>query len=389
MMKFESAIGRRGATSPIWGKAGVAYRPARSDEPYLERVNENKSTRVILPDIIQSESELDDLLTRPRDVLVEFISQLRSPLVVLGASGKMGPTLCMLARRAADAAGHDLRVVAASRFSDSGARRWLEARGIETVECDLLNRRTAARLPDAENVVCLVGLKFGTRHNPSLTWAVNTLVPSNVAERYSASRIVALSTGNVYPLVPAGGGGAVETDSPAPVGEYGITAMARERIFEYHSRASGTRIVLLRLNYAVELRYGVLLDVAQKVWRNEPIDLSAGYLNCLWQGDANEAILRSLALACIPPAVLNMTGPATLSVRELADQFGKRMSREPTWIGTEAETALLSNSSRLTALLGPPSVPLERVLDWTAQWVMRNGSTLNKPTHFEVRSGEF
>ncbi len=342
-----------------------------------------------LPDQIQNETDLDELLSRPSAALVQFISRLESPLVVLGAGGKMGPSLCRLARRAADAAGHTLRVIAVSRFSDHRSRAWLEAHGIETIQCDLFDRQAVADLPSSTNLVYLVGLKFGTQQAPWLTWAANTLVPARVAERYPAARLVALSTGNVYPFVPVQSGGATEADLPAPVGEYGNTALARERIFEYFSRAQGTPVVLLRLNYAVEMRYGVLVDIARKVWADEPIDLGMGFLNCIWQGDANEMILRSLELAASPAAVFNLTGPAVLSVRELAERFGELMGRRPRLAGKEAPTALLNNPAALCARLGPPSMPLEKVMEWTADWVMHSGATLGKPTHFEVRTGSF
>jgi nucleoside-diphosphate-sugar epimerase len=342
-----------------------------------------------LPEIIESEEQLDDVLTRPQPARVEAIRQMKSPLVVLGASGKMGPSLCVLARRAAEAARHPLKVIAASRFSDTRAREWLERHGVETVGCDLLERRSLESMPDSTNVIYLVGLKFGTQQNPALTWAVNTLAPTHVSERYPAARLVALSTGNVYPFVPRAGGGATEDTCPAPLGEYAGAALARERIFEYHSRRQNSLVVLLRLNYAVELRYGVLIDIAQKVWRNETIDLSAGYLNCLWQGDANDMILRSLPLASSPPALFNLTGPEVLSVRQLAGQFGELMGKRPQFAGTEAATALLSDSSRLCSRLGPPPTPIEVVVRWVSHWVANSGPTLGKPTHFEVRTGEF
>ncbi|MHC1763837.1 MAG: NAD-dependent epimerase/dehydratase family protein [Verrucomicrobiia bacterium] len=342
-----------------------------------------------LPATIRSEDELDEILTRPSRQLVEFIPQITSPLLVLGASGKMGPSLCLLARRAAIAAGRTLRIVAVSRFSDRRSRRWLETHNIETISCDLLNRDETKGLPEAQDVVYLVGMKFGTQQNPWQTWAINTLVPSHVVERYPSSRIVALSTGNVYPLVPAQSGGSNENDPPAPVGEYGSAALARERIFEYYSRTRGTSFAILRLNYAVELRYGVLVDIAQKVWHRQPIDLSTGYLNCLWQGDANEAILRAFALVSNPLAVFNLTGLEVLKVRELALRFGHLMGREPLLIGSEAPTALLSNASKIFAALGPPATPVNRVLEWIADWIKRDGATLGKPTHFEVRSGQF
>ena len=341
------------------------------------------------PVVIRSEEDLDELLSRPGAALREAIRQLHSPLVVLGASGKMGPSLCWLAKRAADAVNHSLRIIAVSRFSDAKNRAWLESRGIETIACDLLRRDSIDNLPDAENLVYLVGLKFGTSENPSLTWATNTLVPSRVAERYPHSRLVALSTGNVYPFVPPASGGATEDQPARPVGEYASAALARERILDYYSRAQETQVAILRLNYAVELRYGVLVEIAQKVWKQEPIAVDTSHFNCIWQADANDMILRSFALASAPSSVFNLTGPDTLSVRELAERFGQRMHRQPSFSGVEAPTALLSNSSRLCARLGAPPTPLEDILQWTADWISREGRTLGKPTHFEVRSGEY
>jgi nucleoside-diphosphate-sugar epimerase len=342
-----------------------------------------------LPDRIASEAVLDELLTRPRAELISAIHQFQSPLLVLGASGKMGPSLCLLARRASEAAGSQLRIVAASRFSDPRSRAWLEKHGIETLGCDLLDRQDVERLPDSANIIYLVGLKFGTQRTPWQTWAVNTIVPSNVAQRFPSSRIVALSTGNVYPFVPFKSGGATEETVPAPIGEYANAALARERLLEYHSRKTGTPVVLLRLNYAVELRYGVLLDLAERVWKEEPIDLTSGYLNCIWQGDANEFVLRAMALAATPPLVFNLTGQSVLAVRELAQQFGSRMGRKVRILGTEPETALLSNPNRLCEQLGTPGTPLSRCIEWIAQWVMEGGTTFGKPTHFGERSGQY
>jgi nucleoside-diphosphate-sugar epimerase len=342
-----------------------------------------------IPERIESEEQLDEIMTRPRPALIEFIKTLKSPLVLLGAAGKMGPSLAVLARRAAEAAESDLKIIAVSRFSSSDARTWLESRGVQTIARDLLERDALRPLPDSENVVYLVGLKFGTQQNPSLTWAVNTLVPTHVVERYRGSRMVALSTGNVYPLSPVSGLGSVETDSLTPLGEYCNAAVARERLFEYSARKHGTPLAVLRLNYAVDLRYGVLLEIAQKVWAGAPVDVTTGCLNCLWQGDANEMILRSLGLAAAPPAAFNLTGAARLSVRELALRFGELMSRPVEIVGREAETALLSNSARLCAALGAPATSLELLLKWTAHWVMQGGKVLGKPTRFEVRDGKF
>src|SRR6266542_729068 len=297
-----------------------------------------------MTDLIQTEDALDEVLTRPRPVLVEFIRQVSSPLVILGAGGKMGATLARLARRAAEAA-----------------------------RCELE----------------LVALKFGTAQNPSLTWAVNTLAPAHAVERYASARVVALSTGNVYPYVPVGCGGATEDHPLTPMGEYANAAVARERLFEYASRRNGTRIVLLRLIYAVELRYGVLVDIARKVWAGEPVNVANGCFNCIWQGDANEMILRALNLASSPPAAFNLTCPAAVSVREVAGRFSELLGRPAKFIGAESDTALLGNAGKLGAELGPPATPLEDILDWTAQWVKSGGRYWNKPTHFEVRDGQY
>jgi nucleoside-diphosphate-sugar epimerase len=342
-----------------------------------------------LPETIQDESQLDEELTRPGARLIEFIKTVSSPLLVLGAGGKMGPTLAVLARRAAEAAGHPLEVVAVSRFSDERSRHWLEACRVKAMRCDLLDAQGLVRLPDAENIIYLVGLKFGTAQNPSATWAMNTLVPARVCERYSGSRIVALSTGNVYPLSAVSGGGSVETDPLTPLGEYANAAVARERIFEFHSQRHGTPITLLRLFYAVELRYGVLVDIAQKVKAREPIELANGHFNCIWQGDANEFVLRALALAASAPSAWNLCRPEIFSVRQMAARFGELFGEPPGFAGSEAPTALLGNSSPLCAKLGPPSVGIQQMLRWIAHWVKQGGRSLGRPTHFEVRDGRY
>jgi nucleoside-diphosphate-sugar epimerase len=342
-----------------------------------------------IPDLLNAEEELDEVLTRPRPVLVDFIKTLNSPLVILGAGGKMGPTLAWLARRAAEAAGHTLDVFAVSRFTDEPARRWLESRGVRTLCTDLLDREALKRLPEAADVVYLVGRKFGTAQDAARTWAVNTLVPAYVAERFPRARMVVLSTGNVYPLVPVASGGSVESDALTPLGEYGNAAVARERLFEFFAQQYGTPICILRLNYAVDLRYGVLVDIARKVHAGETVNVATGYVNCIWQGDANEMILRSLALAQTPPQVLNLTGSVVLSVRGLALRFGELLGQTVHFTGTEADTALLSNTARACALLGPPPTALEKVMCWTAHWVKSGGRLFDKPTHFEVRDGSY
>jgi hypothetical protein len=339
-------------------------------------------------DSIQTEDELDELLTRPSPRLIAFIQTLSSPLVVLGAGGKMGPTLAVLAGRAADAAGHPLEIVAVSRFKDEASRCWLESRGIRTLRLDLMDRNAVARLPDSGHIVYLVGLKFGTSREPASTWAVNTVVPTYVAERYPCAAIVALSTGNVYALTTAPGLGSVETDSLTPVGEYANAAVARERVFEFFAQRNQNPLALLRLNYAVDLRYGVLVDIARKVHAGEPVDLTMGYFNCIWQGDANDMILRALSLAQSPPLVLNLTGPV-LSVRETALRFGELLGRPVQLVGVEVGTALLSNPARANTLLGPPTTPVDRAIRWTAEWIRQGSRYFGKPTHFETRDGNY
>ena len=340
------------------------------------------------PPALPDAATLDDWMSRPSDALTAFVATLRGPLVVLGAGGKMGPSLCVLAKRAAEAADVDLEVVAVSRFSDPEARAWLEARGVRTQSADLMTERLEA-LPDAENVVYLVGLKFGTQQAPARTWAVNTLVPARVTERFAGSRIVGLSSGNVYPLVPVGSGGSVETDALTPVGEYANACVARERLFQYGSERHDTPGILLRLNYATDLRYGVLVDLAQKIAAGQPVDVSMGYLNCIWQRDANDAAIRALGLAETPMRPLNLTGTERLSVRDLAERLGALMQRPVEIVGTEAPTALLSDVAPMVDALGAPETPLDTVLQWTADWVGAGRATLGKPTHFEVRDGRY
>lgn len=338
---------------------------------------------------INDEEQLDQWLTTPSPALVQFMGTLRGNLLILGAGGKMGPTLAVRARRAATEAGNDLDIIAASRFSDEQARQWLTERGVQTEKVDLLDRRSVEKLPDADNVIFLVGSKFGTSANPSQTWMANTIVPANVLERFPKSRFVALSTGNVYPFSPIDSNGSRETDPVGPIGEYAQAALGRERVFQHYSVANQTKVVLVRLNYAVDLRYGVLVDIATKVLAGTPIDLTCGYFNCVWQGDANDVIIRSLELADTPPRVINLTGEETLSVRQIANEFGQLMGREVTFVGEEAPTALLSNTSATSQLLGPPSTSIRDILKQTAGWVSRDGRLLNKPTHFEVRDGVF
>ncbi len=342
-----------------------------------------------LPARIETEDQLEDVMTTPSPALVESMASLPGDLIILGVGGKMGPTLARLARRALDQADRRRRVIGVARFSNPRVRTQLESAGVETITADLLEPGALASLPNAPNVIYLAARKFGSTGNEPFTWAMNTYLPACVADRYRDARIVALSTGNVYPLTPAEGGGPNEDHPPDPVGEYAQSCLGRERMFQYFSQRHGTPVTLIRLNYAIDLRYGVLLDIATKVYTGEAVDLSMGHVNVIWQGDANTAILRSLSYCASPPFILNLTGPQILSVRQLALQFGQHLQREPIFEGSEAPAALLSDASRYARLMGPPRVPLERMIDWVAHWVRIGGPVLDKPTHFQVRDGKF
>jgi len=346
------------------------------------------ATADCLPRIIETEEQLDEILTRPRAQLVEFIKTVRSPLIILGAGGKMGPTLAVLARRAADEALHKLDVIAVSRFTDTRAREWLERKGVAVCSCDLIDRSAVSRLPSSSNVLYLVGLKFGTAQNPALTWAANTLVPAAVSERYRESRIVALSTGNVYPSKQAAVG-ALETDPLTPLGEYANAAVGRERIFQFFSQRNSTPVALLRLFYAAELRYGVIRDIADNIRAGKPINLANGSFNCIWQADANELVIRSLALATSPPTAFNLTSAEIFKVRTVALRLGELLESPAHITGVESDTSLTANCSKLSSLLGPPITPLETMLYWTAEWVKRGGPSLGKPTNLETRDGRY
>lgn len=342
-----------------------------------------------LPDVIPSETELDELLTEPPDAVVRTLTDLGGDLLILGVGGKMGPTLARLARRAVGQAGNQQRVIGVSRFSDALVERRLREAGVETIGADLLEDGSLDHLPDAPNVIFMAGRKFGSTGAEDLTWAMNTYLPARVAQRYRGSRLVVFSTGNVYPLVPITSGGADEDHPVGPVGEYAQSCLGRERMIVYFSRRNRTPAAIVRLNYAIDLRYGILLDVVNHVARREPVDLTMGNVNLIWQGDANAAILRSLAICATPPIVLNLTGPETVSIRWIATRAGALLGREPIFVGQESETALLSNAARAHALFGYPRVPLETMLRWVVAWVRLNGRTLNKPTHFETRDGRF
>ena len=347
------------------------------------------SEATVLPGGIASVGQLEDLLSTPTDPVVETFRRLPGDLVILGAAGKMGPTLARMARRAADAVGTPRRVIAVSRFSGEGSESAFRAAGVETIRCDLLDEAAVAALPGAPLVVFMAGMKFGSTGAESVTWAMNAYLPAVVARRYPTSRIAAFSTGNVYGLVPVGGGGSRETDPPNPRGEYAQSCLGRERMFEHFSRTQGTPVALLRLNYATEPRYGIIVDLARRVAAGEPVDLAMGWFNAIWQGDASAMALASLADAATPPFVVNLAGPERLSVREVAADLGRRLGKPPAFRGTESPDALLADGSLGWARYGRPRVDAGRLTGWVADWTVRGGVTLGKPTHFESRDGKF
>jgi nucleoside-diphosphate-sugar epimerase len=301
----------------------------------------------------------------------------------------MGPSLTVMARRALSEIGSRDRVIAASRFSETGLQQRLIAAGVETLQLDLLDPAALAALPDAPNIIYMAGQKFGTQGNPSITWAMNASLPTLVARRYAGRRTVVFSTGNVYPLSRVDSGGPGEDSPVGPIGEYAMSCLARERVFEYYALTAQTPVLIFRLNYAVDLRYGVLVDTGGRVLRGEAVPLAMGYANLIWQGDANARALQCLDHAASPAAVLNVTGPEQLSIRRIAEQFGTVFGKQPRFEGTEAGDALLSNAARSVELFGPLTVSVDTLIEWTAQWLLAGGRLLGKPTHFEERKGEF
>ncbi|MDQ3627225.1 MAG: NAD-dependent epimerase/dehydratase family protein [Actinomycetota bacterium] len=342
-------------------------------------------------DVPRTVEALDDLLSTPDAALVADLAAVDGDIVIIGAGGKMGPTLSRMAKRAAARAGSARKVIAVSRFggADNSQRQLLLDAGVETLSLDLLDPRAVERLPDAPNVIYMLGRKFGTTGAEPLTWAVNTYLPGVVASRYAGARIVAFSTGNVYPLTKVGAGAPDESHSVAPVGEYAWSCLGRERVFADAAQRLGAQVLLYRLNYAVEPRYGVLTEIGSAVWEGTPVDVTTAEVNVIWQRDANAYALRALRHCASPAAVLNASGPETASVRWLADEFGSRFDREPVFAGRESDSALLTNAGRAHAAFGYPRVPVLRALEWTAQWIGAQGARLDKPTHFQEQQGRF
>jgi len=337
----------------------------------------------------RTESELEDLLSLPHPELVEMMSRLSGDVMVLGVAGKMGPSLAVAALRASRQAGVERRILGVARFQDADLRRRLESLGVTTLACDLLDPQQIAGLPLVPNVVFMAGRKFGTDREASVTWATNVLTPALVANHFHASRLVAFSTGCVYPLTSPATGGCTEDQTPEPLGEYAQSCLGRERVLEYVSRRHGTPICLLRLNYAIDLRYGVLHDLAMTLHAGRPVDLGVGHFNCLWQGDAVNQALLALEHCASPPSVLNLTGPETLEVRAVAQRLAEAMQCPIQFTGAPQGNCYLSNSAKATGLFGPPKVSLDQMITWTARWVQSGGRSLGKPTHFEVRNGRF
>ena len=338
-----------------------------------------------LPDRFEDVDALEEFMSRPGPGLAVDLAATDGDIMILGVGGKMGPTLARLARRAAP----ERRVVGVARFSEPGLEEKLQGWGVETIRCDLLERDAVAVLPKLPNVIFMAGRKFGTSGNLELTWAMNALVPAIVADVFGDSRIVALSTGNVYPFADAAGGGATEETAPDPMGEYAQSCLGRERMFQYFSERHGTTGRIIRLNYAIDTRYGVLWDVAARVFRGEAIDVTTAHVNVIWQGDANSHILRSLRHCTAPTSPLNVSGASAVGIRGLARAFGERLGKKVKIAGAESEACWLVNTKECARLFGPPRVPLEAMIDWVADWVARGLPSLEKPTAYDSRDGSF
>jgi nucleoside-diphosphate-sugar epimerase len=340
-------------------------------------------------DRIDDVEQLEELLSRPTAGVIDTVRRLEGDVIVLGVGGKIGPTLARMARRASDAAGVPRRVIGVARFSAPGLAERLRSQGIETIGCDLLDRPRLDALPEVPNVLYLAAMKFGSTGQEPATWARNAYLPGLVCEKFRRSRIVAYSTGNVYPLVRAGQGGAVEDQPLGPIGDYAMSCLGKERIFTHFAQTLGIPLAILRLNYAHEMRYGVIVDLAQQVLAGRPIELAMGHFNAIWQGDSNAMTLRALDRVAVPPRIVNVAGPEELSVREVAGQLGQLLDRPATFTGSEAPDALLSNGRLGYELLGRPAVSAGQIIRWITDWQRRGGPTLGKPTRFQARDGNF
>jgi len=339
--------------------------------------------------VISNEEILDDLLSIPRQELIDMMRNLDGDIMILGIAGKMGVTLGRLAQKAVEKAGVSKKIYGVARFTNEESRRNLEKWGIETIKCDLLNPDAVAKLPEVTNIIYMAGKKFGTDGSEELTWAMNTVAPAYIAQHFKNSRIVVFSTGCVYPLVPVESSGCTESVVPAPIGEYSQSCLGRERIFGHFAKQNGTRVLLYRLNYAIDLRYGVLFDIASRIWADQPVSASVQHFNVIWQGDANNYALLSLGLCDNPVEILNVTGPEIISVKHIAEEFGRIFNKKVEYCGVPGELSYLNNASKLFKLFGYPEVSLNKMLQWQADWIMNGGKSLGKPTHFEVNNGRF
>jgi len=338
------------------------------------------------PDSVEA---LEESLSRPSELAIRTLGELEGDVLVLGVGGKMGPTLARMAKRASEQAGVRRRVIGVSRFSNEHVRRRLENWGVETIACDLLQEDQIQSLPTAPNLIFMAGMKFGATGNPSLTWAMNCYVPALVCRRFHDSRIVAFSSGNVYPMVPVDSSGSTEDDLPQPVGEYAMSVLGRERVCEHFSRTLGTPAAILRLNYATELRYGVLFDVAQDVFAGRPVDLTMSKVNVIWQADANAMALVALAHTSTPAKTINVAGLEILRVRDVAEQFGRLMNKPVQFAGEEGSSAYLNDGRSGQRLLADATVDGDQMIRWIAEWVVHGGESLGKPTHFQVQDGKY
>lgn len=336
-----------------------------------------------------TEEKLNELLTTPSDALVEDMKKIKGDIMILGAGGKMGPTLCVLAKNAFQKAGIDKRVIGVSRGSDPIATKLMKDNGIEVIAMNLLDKEKLYSLPEVENVIYMAGLKFGTNGNEWKTWAMNATLPAFVADKFKKSNIVVFSSGNIYPIVPLSSGGCTELDKPIPTGEYAMSCLARERAFEYAEHTFGTKVFIYRLNFAVDLRYGVLYDIANKILNDEPINLSTPCFNFIWQGSANEIAIRGLLHAEAPAKIMNITGPETVSIKKAAEELGEYLGKKPIFEGDIGNDAYLNDASLAMETFGYPQVSAKTLIRWQAEYILDGGRTLNKPTHFEERKGSY
>lgn len=369
-------------------KTVVNCREDRISRRFSLRVELPNQSMMHFPDRIESETQLDELLAFPSEQLIELMSTIDGDLTILGVAGKMGVSLAHLAVNAIKQAGVRKTVYGVARFSSPNSRRQLDSLGVETVACDLLDRTAVGSLPKTKNVVFMAGRKFGTSGSQALTWAMNTMVPANVVEHYRKSMIVAFSTGCVYPLVRIDDA-PNESVPPEPIGEYAQSCLGRERVFQYASETYGTPVCLLRLNYAVDLRYGVILDIAQNIWNDQPVNHGVEAFNVIWQGDANHQALMCLDQCSSPANIINVTGPETLRTEDVARQLGKLLNKPVRFSSKPSELSYLNDSRKATRLFGPPSVTAEQLIQWQAGWIEAGGRLLGKPTHFEVVDGGY